>query len=93
MENNSASLVQDPTAGWYVQLAASNSGSEASDLGKKLKARGLSPTIQKTKVKNVMYSRVLVGPYPNRVAALDDQQKIKSWGISKGEPFLRYLSD
>ena len=91
--DNKTKIVQKPGPGWYVQLAASNNAEDATTLAGKLHARGLLAQIQKTQVKNVTYSRVLVGPYRSRVAALDDQQKIRSWGVAKGEPFLRYLSE
>ena len=78
-----------PKSGWYVQVAAARSHVQASKVYIKAEKAGLKMVLERAKVRGQDYYRVIIGPYPDREAAVTARAGIKAKGVSRAEPFLK----
>lgn len=80
-------------AGWYVQLAATESYKKARNILEELTSAGFPGRIQKATVEakrqEKEYFRVLSGPFPGRSKAESVRSEIKDLSIAKGKPFVK----
>ncbi len=81
----------EPTSGWYVQVSAAKSKQEALSIRDRLEATGVPSRIQQAQVKNVLYYRVLAGPYSERKQVEAALSRIKGLPMTRGEPFIKRI--
>ncbi len=79
------------SAGWYVQAAATRAKDDAISMIAKFNEKGLDGVLEQAKVRKKEYYRVLVGPYASKPKALEARAKVKSAGVTGGEPFLKHV--
>jgi len=77
--------------GWYIQVMAAKTRTEADSALRQLNHQGFTAVVQNASVKGTLYHRVLVGPYGSRTAAQSKRGKIKRSGVSRGEPFAKFI--
>lgn len=77
--------------GWYAQVAAPSSNSDAESLSSQLRSNGFHVVIENASVRGEVYYRILVGPEANRNQAevLVDQLKRETY--IKSEPFIKMV--
>lgn len=88
--DSTASLVRRSLGkGWYAQVAAAPSLTEAEGLARKLKESGFPVLIETTKVQGTAYYRIVVGPETSRQQAQILVNQLKREPYIKEDPFLR----
>lgn len=75
--------------GWYAQVAAPKSKTEADALASKLRSNGFRVAIETAQVKGDQYYRILVGPEDNKDQATSLVGQLKRESYLAGEPFIR----
>jgi len=75
--------------GWYAQVLAAPSISEAESLARKLKGSGFPVVIEATKVQGAAYYRIVVGPETSRSQAQILVEQLKRESYINEDPFLR----
>ena len=77
--------------GWYAQIIAPKSQTEAEAMARKLKGAGFAVVIENALVRGENYYRVLVGPEDNRTQAERLIAQLKREPAVKSEPFIRMV--
>jgi cell division septation protein DedD len=77
--------------GWFVQVSAPALESDAEMLSKKLQASGFAVIIEKAKVQERYYFRVLVGPEEARLASERMLQQLLREKYIDKTPFIRHV--
>jgi len=77
--------------GWFVQVSAPALESDAESLSKKLKASGFAVIIEKAKVQERNYYRVLVGPEEVRLASERMLMQLLREKYIDKTPFIRHV--
>ena len=77
--------------GWFAQIAAPKSISEAESVARQLKAAGFSVMIERADVRGDLYFRLLVGPEVSKDQAERLIAQVKREKIVKSDPFLRLI--
>lgn len=77
--------------GWYSQVAAPRSLTEAQNVSGKLRNSGFKARIETAEVRDEQYYRVVVGPESSRLAADQVLMKLKKQTSVKTEPFIRLI--
>lgn len=77
--------------GWYVQIAAPESLTEANKLAGNLRESGFPVSVEKAMVRNQNYYRVLVGPEDNSAQGERLLQQVRREKAVMGQPFLRMV--
>jgi cell division septation protein DedD len=77
--------------GWFVQVSAPALESDAEVLSKKLRASGFAVVIEKAKVQERYYYRVLVGPEEARLASERMLQQLLREKYIDKTPFIRHV--
>jgi hypothetical protein len=77
--------------GWFVQVSAPALESDAEILSKKLRASGFAVIIEKAKVQERYYYRVLVGPEEVRLASERMLQQLLREKYIDKTPFVRHV--
>lgn len=77
--------------GWFVQVSAPALESDAEVLSKKLRASGFAVIIEKAKVQERYYYRVLVGPEEARLASERMLQQLLREKYIDKTPFIRHV--
>jgi cell division septation protein DedD len=77
--------------GWFVQVSAPALESDAEVLSKKLRASGFAVIIEKAKVQERLYYRVLVGPEEVRLASERMLQQLLREKYIDKTPFIRHV--
>ncbi|RIL04737.1 MAG: hypothetical protein DCC75_12335 [Proteobacteria bacterium] len=77
--------------GWYAQVAAPKSLSEAQKLTNSLRGSGFEVVIENASVRGVQYYRVLVGPETTKDRGDRLISQVKREPYIKGDPFLRVV--
>jgi cell division septation protein DedD len=81
----------DLSKGWFVQVAAPASEADATSLSNKLKSSGFQVLIERAKVQERTYYRILVGPEATRITSERLlQQLLREKYIDKA-PFIRQV--
>jgi cell division septation protein DedD len=80
-----------PPRGWFAQVVAPKTASDAAGVAKKLRAAGFPVFIEKTEIKGELYYRVLVGPETNRELADRLADQVKRESFIKSPPFVRQI--
>lgn len=80
-----------PTPGWYVQVSAAPSEADARAVHKKISSQGFEVKLEEASIRDKVYYRILVGPYPDRKDALTNRGKVKAASGVSGEPFIRQV--
>ena len=78
-----------PAKGWFVQVAATDTRSEATALLTKLKAHGQKAVIRDAQVNDVVYYRVLIGPFDSRAEADNSNARVGKMQLGNGRPFVK----
>lgn len=80
---------QPPSAkGWFVQLSATDTRSEATAVARRAQAKGFPVTTKEARVNGILYFRVLVGPFTSKNSAEDTRAKI-GHGMGGVNPFVK----
>ena len=77
--------------GWYLQIAATRTSSDANAMLKKLQSKGLKPTLEAAEINNAVYYRIIIGPYPTKEATASARKAAIAAKAAKGEPFLKLV--
>lgn len=77
--------------GWFAQIVAPRTQSEAEIIAGKLKASGFPVIVENAMVRGEEYFRVLVGPEDNRQQAERLLVQLKREPYVKGDPFIRMV--
>ena len=77
--------------GWYAQVAAPKTKSEADGLAGKLRSNGFRVSIETANIKGDDYYRILVGPEDNRGQAESLIQQLSRESYLTGAPFIRSI--
>jgi cell division septation protein DedD len=77
--------------GWFAQIVAPRSQSEAESMARHLKGSGFSVVIENATVRGEQYFRVLVGPEENRQQAERMIGQLKREPYIKADPFIRMV--
>lgn len=85
------SVQQNPSRGWYIQLAAKKTVEDAMEVVGAVSSAGSKTVVQPAQVRNTNYYRVLVGPFSDKKAAQSAQDKI-SGALTPGiSPFIKEI--
>ena len=85
----SQSVTQPVRGKWYVQVAATETKSEAQNLASKLRAAGHKVAQQEARVNGKTFTRVMVGPFSERDAAEASRKKVKALGGLASDPIVK----
>lgn len=77
--------------GWYIQAGAYRKNTEADVLTARLTKAGKAPLVQRAKVRDKQFFRVMIGPFASKTAADDAMAELQASKLSNGEPFVRYI--
>jgi cell division septation protein DedD len=77
--------------GWFAQVAAPKTKSEADGLAAKLRSNGFRVSIETANIKGDQYYRILVGPEDNRTQAENLIGQLKRESYLSGAPFIRAI--
>ncbi len=78
-------------SGWFVQVAAPESRSDANSLIEKLRSNGFKASIEVAVIREQQYYRVLVGPESNKELAERLLKQVTREPYLQGTPFLKYV--
>lgn len=78
-------------SGWFVQVAAPESRSDANSLIEKLRSNGFKASIEVALIREQQYYRVLVGPESNKELAERLLKQVTREPYLQGTPFLKYV--
>lgn len=83
--------ISSKSAGWYVQVASTKESKDSAAHLAKVEKLGLQAKVEKATLRGISFHQVLVGPYPQKDAALAAQEKLKSSGSFSGRLFVKEL--
>ena len=86
-----ASISKAAKSGWYAQVAAPTSKSEADSLASQLRNNGFRVVIESAQVRGDSYYRILVGPEENRAQADALVKQLSRESYLNGAPFIRMI--
>jgi len=76
-------------SGYYVQVSAPDSMSQAQLLVSRLKGKGIVAAIRDVEVGGKLRYRVLVGPYSSNETATAAKNQVSRSGVVTGQPFVK----
>ncbi|HMO17116.1 MAG TPA: SPOR domain-containing protein [Oligoflexia bacterium] len=96
VEKNPENLVSNvtippPAAGWYLQVFASSTKDEATNVAKRIQSQNMSSRMEEAPINNKKYYRILVGPFADRGEAIKMRSSAKSASGVNTEPFIRQV--
>lgn len=83
--------ISSKSAGWYVQVASTKESKDSSAHLANVEQLGLQAKVEKATLRGISFYQVLVGPYPQKEAALAAQEKLKASGSFSGRLFVKEL--
>jgi putative metalloprotease len=89
VEREIAPAVESVKSTWFIQVQAATDKESAEKTLTAIKNKGHRAEIQEAFVNDVLYLRVLVGPFESSNAAKALIPTIENYGISDGQPFLK----
>ena len=88
-KSSGSGAVSGVAAGWYVQIAATKTSTEADGVVEKIAKHSYSAHIDSAQVGTRLFYRVLVGPYASRAEAEKQRGIIASRKLTRAAPFLK----
>lgn len=83
--------ISSKSAGWYVQVASTKDSKDSMAHLAKVEKLGLQAKVENAMLRGISFHQVLVGPYPQKEAALAAQEKLKASGSFSGRLFVKEL--
>lgn len=78
-------------SGWYVQVSATRSESEAAALARQFSELDIPAMVERAKVHQRTYYRILLGPYGMKESAQAARDRAKKTRMVRDEPFLKHV--